>query len=145
MIIREVMTQNVLTVKPDASISEISRLMRNEDIGAVPVAENEKLVGMVTDRDIVVRALADPQLALKARARDVMSERMLYCFGDQNVEEVLDNMGDMQVRRMAVVDRDKRLIGVVSIGDLCGRAAQRVQPRLAPQRALVCSRERGWH
>jgi CBS domain-containing protein len=116
------MTEHVLTVRPDASIFEIARLMRDEDIGAVPVAEGDRLVGMVTDRDIVVRALADARLVQRADARSVMSQRMLYCFGDQQVEEVLANMGEMQVRRMPVVDRDKRLVGVVSIGDLCGKA-----------------------
>jgi CBS domain-containing protein len=122
MIIREVMTEHVLTVRPDASIFEIARLMRDEDIGAVPVEEKEKLVGMVTDRDIVVRALADVQLERPPSARAVMSQRMLYCFADQQVDDVLENMGEMQVRRLPVVDRDKRLVGVVSIGDLSGKA-----------------------
>jgi len=122
MLIRDVMTRNVLTVHPDASIFEVARLMRDEDIGAVPVAENDRLTGMVTDRDIVVRALAEPHFKFGTHAREVMSERMLYCFEDQEVEDVLDNMGEMQVRRMPVVDRDKRLVGMVSIGDLSGKA-----------------------
>ena len=123
MQIRDVMTRNVLTVHPEASIFEVARLMRDEDIGAIPVAENDRLIGIVTDRDIVVRALADNHFKFGTKARDVMSERMLYCFEDQGVEEVLDNMGEMQVRRMPVVDRDKRLVGVVSIGDLSGKAS----------------------
>ena len=122
MLIRDVMTEQVLTAHPEASIFEIARLMRDQDIGAVPVAENGRLIGMVTDRDIVVRALADTHFKFGTRARSVMSERMLYCFADQNVDDVLDNMGEMQVRRMPVVDRDKRLVGMVSIGDLSGKA-----------------------
>jgi len=123
MLIRNVMTEHVMTVRPDASIFEVARLMRDEDIGAVPVADDDRLIGMVTDRDIVVRALADGQLVQHADAQSVMSQRMLYCFADQEVEEVLENMGEMQVRRMPVVDRYKRLVGMVSIGDLCGKAS----------------------
>jgi CBS domain-containing protein len=118
MIVRDVMTVTVKMVRPDTSIAEIARLMRDERIGAVPVVENDKLIGMITDRDIVVRAVADSREPDRTTARTVMSSRMLYCFADQNIEEVLDNMGDQQVRRLAVVDRDKRLVGVVSIGDL---------------------------
>jgi len=122
MLIRDVMTEHVMTIRPDASIFDIARLMRDEDIGAIPVVEKEKLIGIVTDRDIVVRAIADSQLSHHIDARSVMSHRLLYCFADQNVEDVLENMGEMQVRRMPVVDRDKRLVGVVSIGDLSGKA-----------------------
>jgi CBS domain-containing protein len=122
MQINEVMTHDVKTVRPDTSIFDIARIMRDEDIGAIPVAENDKLIGMVTDRDIVVRALADSKADQNVNARSVMSDRMLYCFSDQSIEEVLRNMGDQQVRRMPVVDRDKRLVGVVSIGDLSAQA-----------------------
>lgn len=118
MRIQEVMTRNVRTVAPHASIFEIARLMRDEDIGSVPVAENDRLIGMVTDRDIVIRGLAEVSPSKNVSARDVMSDRVLYCYEDQSVEEVLENMGEQQVRRMPVVDREKRLVGVVSLGDL---------------------------
>jgi CBS domain-containing protein len=88
----------------------------------VPVVEDEKLIGIVTDRDIVIRALAESQPGKNMDARAVMSSRVLYCFEDQTVEEVLANMGDQQVRRLPVVDRDKRLVGVVSLGDLAEKA-----------------------
>jgi CBS domain-containing protein len=122
MKVREVMTAQVKTARPDTSIFEIARLMRDEDIGCVPVQENDKLVGMVTDRDIVIRALADSQDVNASTARSVMSPQMLYCFEDQDVNDVLQNMGEQQVRRLPVVDRDKRLVGMVSIGDLSSRA-----------------------
>jgi len=122
MLIRDVMTEHVTMVNPDASIFDIARLMRDGDIGAVPVVADDRLIGIVTDRDIVVRALADAHFKFGIKARSVMSERMLYCFADQKVDDVLDNMGEMQVRRMPVVDRDKRLVGMVSIGDLAGKA-----------------------
>jgi CBS domain-containing protein len=121
MQVRELMTPTVLTVKPLTSVSEIARLMRDEDIGAVPVADNDRLVGMVTDRDIVLRAVASGD-GLDKSARDVMSPEILYCREDQDVNEVLRNMGEQQIRRLPVVNRDKRLVGVVSLGDLSAKA-----------------------
>lgn len=123
MNVREVMTADVFTCRPDDSIVQIAELMRDEDIGAVPVVDGDKLIGMVTDRDIVVRGLADSRDPAAATARAVMTSNLLYCFDDQSVEEALDNMGEQQVRRLPVVDRDKRLVGVVSIGDLCAAAS----------------------
>jgi CBS domain-containing protein len=118
MLVRDVMTIGVRMVRPEASIFQIAKMMRDEDIGAVPVVENDKLVGMITDRDVVVRGLAAYPELKNTTAKSVMSTRVLYCFEDQSVEEVLDNMGDLRVRRMPVVDRDKRLVGMVSLGDL---------------------------
>jgi CBS domain-containing protein len=118
MLVRDVMTIGVRMVRPESSIFQIAKMMRDEDIGAVPVVEDDRLVGMITDRDVVVRGLAAYPELKNTTARSVMSTRVLYCFEDQSVEEVLDNMGDRQVRRMPVVDRDKRLVGVVSLGDL---------------------------
>jgi CBS domain-containing protein len=124
MLIRDVMTENVLTVHPEASIFDVARLMRDEDIGAVPVAENDRLIGMVTDRDIVVRALADLHFKFGTRARAVMSEKLFYCFADQEVDDVRENMTELQVRRMPVVDRDKRLVGIVTLSDLSDKSPQ---------------------
>jgi CBS domain-containing protein len=118
MQIKDVMTADVRFVGPDTSILEIARKMRDGDIGSTPVVENDRLVGMVTDRDIVVRALADGGDVRTKTARDAMSPGIRYCFDDDTVESVLDNMGDQQIRRLPVVDRDKRLVGVVSLGDL---------------------------
>lgn len=123
MKVRDVMTRNVDVINPAAKLAEASRRMRDEDVGALPVGENDKLVGMVTDRDIVVRAVAagkDPQ---STSVRDAMSERLLYCFDDQSTEEVSANMGENQVRRLPVVNRDKRLVGIVALGDLSTRGA----------------------
>jgi CBS domain-containing protein len=83
----------------------------------VPVVENDRLVGMVTDRDIVIRVLAEGRTQ-SGTARDAMSPGILYCFDDESVEDVLDKMGDQQIRRLPVLNRDKRLVGVVSLGDL---------------------------
>lgn len=117
MKIKEVMTHDVSFVTPETPVSEVARKMRDEDIGAVPVVENDRMIGMVTDRDIVVRCVASGN-PMDATARTAMSPRILYCYDDQTVNEILENMGEQQVRRMPVVNRDKRLVGVVSIGDL---------------------------
>jgi CBS domain-containing protein len=123
MNVGNVMTRQVTWVTPDAPLREVARRMRSEDIGSVPVAHDDKLIGMVTDRDIVIRGLADEGDCSRLTARDVMSESLLYCFDDETVAAVLENMGENQVRRLPVVDRNKRLVGIVSLGDL-SRAAK---------------------
>ena len=118
MRIQDVMTAEVSFVRPDTPILEIARKMRDGDLGATPVVEDERLVGMVTDRDVVVRVVAEGGDIRTTTARDAMSPGILYCFVDDSVEAVLENMGDQQIRRLPVVDRQKRLVGVVSLGDL---------------------------
>jgi CBS domain-containing protein len=117
MKVREAMTRDVQLVKPQQPISEAARLMAKLDIGALPVEENDRLVGMITDRDIAVRAVAvgrGPDTAV----RDVMSREVKYCFEDQSIDEVTQNMGELRIRRLPVLTRDKRLIGILSLGDL---------------------------
>jgi CBS domain-containing protein len=118
MQMRQVMTEKVSVVGPDTRIPEVARLMRDEDIGSTPVVENDRLIGIVTDRDIVTRIVAEDKDPRAVTARDAMSPKILYCFDDQSVEDVLENMGGNQIRRLPVVNRDKRLVGVVSLGDL---------------------------
>ena len=120
--IREVMTRDVTTVTPDARLSDVARIMRDEDIGSVPVAQGTELLGMVTDRDIVVRALADGSAGDQRTAGDVMTSGVQCCREDQNVGDVLKDMGDQQIRRLPVVDSEQRLVGIVSIGDLSREA-----------------------
>jgi len=124
MQVSELMTADVCYVTPDTKLSELAQRMRDEDIGSIPVAENDRLIGMVTDRDIVIRALTDGVDPRACTARDVMSPKVLYCRASQTVEDVLENMGEQQVRRLPVVDDNKRLVGVVSLGDL-SHAAER--------------------
>ena len=117
MKVREAMTQDVRLVKPDQPISEAARLMAELDIGALPVQENDRLVGMITDRDIAVRAVANGR-GPDTRVADVMSREVKYCFEDQSIDEVTQNMGELRIRRLPVLTRDKRLIGILSLGDL---------------------------
>ena len=117
MKVREAMTRDVRLVKPDQPISEAARLMAELDIGALPVEDNDRLVGMITDRDIAVRAVAvgrGPDTPI----REVMSGEIKYCFEDQTIDEVTQNMGELRIRRLPVLNRDKRLIGILSLGDL---------------------------
>ncbi|HSN71818.1 MAG TPA: CBS domain-containing protein [Steroidobacteraceae bacterium] len=118
MKVADVMTDRVELVGPETTVSELARRMRDDDVGVLPVAADERLVGVVTDRDIVVRALADGLNPDSVSARDIMTDRVLYCYADDSAEHVLENLGDVHVRRLPVVDRDKKLIGIVSLGDL---------------------------
>ncbi|HOO50698.1 MAG TPA: CBS domain-containing protein [Alphaproteobacteria bacterium] len=116
--IKDVMTPNCQWVAPEASIAQAAQAMRDQDIGFLPVGENDRLIGMITDRDIAIRSAAAGQNPSQATVREAMTEKTYYCYDDQDVEEICNNMGEIQVRRLPVVNRDKRLVGVVSIGDL---------------------------
>lgn len=117
MKISDAMTRDVVVASPTETICDAAKQMASIDAGVLPVGENDRLVGMITDRDIAVRAVAQG-LGPDTPIREVMSEEVLYCFEDDTVDEVARNMGDQQVRRLPVLDRDKRLVGIVSIGDL---------------------------
>ena len=117
MRVSEVMTPGVRVVSPEQTISEAARLMAELDAGSLPVGEDDRLVGMITDRDIAVRAVAQ-QKPPTTKVREVMSQEVLYCFDDQDLEDIAQNMSDVKVRRLPVVDREKRLVGIVSISDL---------------------------
>jgi CBS domain-containing protein len=117
MKVREAMTSDVCLTNPDRSIREAAQLMADQDIGALPVGEQDRLVGMVTDRDIAVRGVArgcGPDTPI----REVMSQDVKYCFEDEDLDDVAHNMGDIKVRRLPVLNRDKRLVGIIAIGDL---------------------------
>jgi CBS domain-containing protein len=120
MKVREAMTGNVRLTNPDRSIREAAQMMIDQDIGALPVGEDDRLVGMITDRDIAVRAVAQG-LGPDTKIRDVMSEDVLYCFEDEDLDDAAQNMGDIKVRRLPVLNRDKRLVGIISISDLSRR------------------------
>lgn len=117
MKISECMTREVRTVSPDQSIQEAARTMAAMDVGALPVGENDRLVGMITDRDISVRAVAQG-LSCKTPIREVMTHEVRYCFEDEEVGDVASNMGYIQVRRLPVLNRHKGLVGIVTLGDL---------------------------
>jgi CBS domain-containing protein len=117
MKVSECMTREVRIVDPAETLEGAARVMADLDAGFLPVGENDRLVGIITDRDIAIRAVGVGRPP-DAKVRDVMSEEVRYCFVDDDVDDILENMAELQVRRLPVVDRDKRLVGVVSIGDL---------------------------
>ena len=117
MKIRDAMTPEVRTISPEASIREAARIMSDTDVGALPVASGDRLVGMVTDRDIAVRGIAIGK-GPDATVGEVMTHEVLYCREDDDVADVAENMADIQVRRLPVVNEDKRLVGIVSLADI---------------------------
>ena len=110
MRVSEAMTRDVRVANPGQSIRDVAKMMAEIDAGAMPVGENDRLVGMITDRDIAIRAVAQGK-GPETPVRDVMSKEVKYCFEDEDLEHVAKNMGDIQVRRLPVVNRDKRLGG----------------------------------
>ncbi|KIF82515.1 CBS domain-containing protein [Noviherbaspirillum autotrophicum] len=117
MRVAEAMTRDVRIANPDESIIEAAKMMADCDCGVLPVGENDRLVGMITDRDIVVRALAQGKPG-DTRIRDVMSSDVKYCLEEDDVDDVARNMSDLQIRRLPVLDKNKRLTGIVSLGDI---------------------------
>lgn len=117
MRVSEAMTRDVRVATPGQPIRDVARMMAEIDAGAMPVGENDRLIGMITDRDIAVRAVAQGK-GPDTPVREVMSTEVLYCYEDDELDRVAKNMGDVQVRRLPVVNRDKRLVGIVSLGDL---------------------------
>ena len=117
MKLRDVMTPNPKTLEPTASIQDAARVMRDEDTGIVPLVENGRPVGLVTDRDIVVRAVAEGRAALDRPLRELATEHLVTADPDMSTRDAADLMGERQVRRLLVCDGE-RLVGVASIGDL---------------------------
>jgi CBS domain-containing protein len=123
MKIRDVMTRDVELVNPDTSLQEAARKMRETDTGFLPVGEHDRLVGTLTDRDITIRAVAEGQDPKSAKVRDAMSDELVYVFEDAEAVEAADLMAQRQIRRLPVLNEDKRLVGVVSLGDLATRTS----------------------
>lgn len=121
MQISDVMTKDVTLVSPDATLVVAAEAMRDRDAGSMPVGKDDQLIGMITDRDIVVRGVATGKPVERTLVREAMTQQLLYCFDDQSVEEVADNMAEIQMRRLPVVNRDKQLVGIVSLGDIAKR------------------------
>lgn len=122
MYVSSCMSKDVRITSPTQPIREAARLMKDIDAGFLPVGENDRLVGMITDRDIAVRAVAEGK-GPDTPIRDVMTKEVHYCFEDEDIEAVADHMSELKVRRLPVLNRNKRLVGIVSLSDICHTGA----------------------
>jgi CBS domain-containing protein len=121
MKVHDIMTSTVKVARPNESIRCAARAMRAMNVGSLPVCDGERLVGMVTDRDITIRAVADGADPDAALVKDNMSPEIIYCFEDDEASEAERLMQERQIRRLPVLDREKRLVGILSLGDLATR------------------------
>lgn len=121
--VSEVMTRDVRTMTPEETVMAAARAMEQLDVGVIPVCDGKTLVGIVTDRDIVLRAVALGLAADATPLSDVMSKDTRWCYEDQAVDEVVEEMRATQIRRVPVVDRGKRLVGMLSLGDVATKAS----------------------
>src|SRR6185295_17408581 len=117
MKVGKVMCTDVQLISPDETLRQAATLMRQIDAGVLPVGEGDRLIGMVTDRDIAIRGIAEGK-GPDAKVRQVMTEEVRYCYEDEDVGHVSENMAELQVRRLPVMNRNKRLVGILSLADL---------------------------
>lgn len=119
--VSDIMRHDVQLIGPNDTLRQAAELMKKVDSGALPIAENDRLIGMLTDRDIVIRGIAAGK-GPDAKTREVMSPEVKYVFEDEDIAHVAENMSELQVRRLPVVSRDKRLVGIVSFADIAKQA-----------------------
>ena len=127
MRISDVMTREVESIGPDDTLQEAAQRMKDFGVGPLPVCENHSVVGMVTDRDITLRAVASGLDPATTAVRDVMSEEIVCCFEDQEAEVAARLMQSKQIRRVLVLDRDKKLVGIITLADLASEALGSLQ------------------
>ncbi len=129
MKVSEIMSREVRTISPATTLQEAALLMRQADIGSLVVGENDQMTGMVTDRDIVIRALAEG-LNMSTPVSEIMSTELCYCHDDEEIDHVAKNMAQLEKRRLPVVNRDKRLVGIVSLANFATCNADKVSANL---------------
>jgi CBS domain-containing protein len=116
--LKEIMSARVETIRPDADVQGAALKMKDLNIGAIPVCDGDRLLGMLTDRDITIRVVAEQRNPKSAKVQEAMTPELIYCFEDQDVEEAARLMQEKQIRRLPVLNRAKKLVGIVSLGDL---------------------------
>lgn len=121
MKVKEAMHAGVKWATPDTPVIELAHMMRAHDVGAIPIGENDRLIGIVTDRDIICRAVAGQRDLTRMQARDVMTKGVIWCRDDQDLQDAAHMMEERRVRRLPVIDSDKRMIGMLALGDLSKR------------------------
>ena len=125
MLVRDVMSRDVQVTEPHSTLQKAAELMKVLDVGPLPVCDGGRLVGIITDRDIAVRAVAEGQDCWEGKVRDAMSTDLAYCFEDDHVGIAARQMQEKQLRRLLVLNRDKQLVGIVSLGDLSGNTGDK--------------------
>ncbi|WP_309679266.1 CBS domain-containing protein [Polaromonas sp.] len=121
--IRDVMSRDVKVISPDETIREAAQQMRDGNFGMMPVGENDRMIGAISDRDIAIRVVADGTDPGSSRVRDVMSEGIVWAYEDDSVDDAAKLMSKHQIRRLPIVDADKRLVGIVALGDFAVQRA----------------------
>jgi CBS domain-containing protein len=124
MKVRQAMHRNVEWRDPSTSVAELAKAMRDADIGSIPIGQDDRLIGMVTDRDLALRALTDGRDVSALTARDVMTKGIVYCEDDDDIDQAIALMQQKQVRRLPVIDDNKRMVGMLSLGDISHSAEQ---------------------
>lgn len=124
MLVREAMTQHAEWIVPETSLAEVAQKMRDKGIGCLPVGTNDRMVGMITDRDLACRAVADGLNPTTATAKQVMTKGVIWCFDDDDIEGAIRRMEEKKIHHMPVINHQKRLIGILSLSDLALRGPQ---------------------
>ena len=124
MKVNEIITHDPEVIRPETALIEAAQKMKSLNIGMLPVCDGDRLVGVITDRDITVRGVAQGYDPKTARVQEVMTPEVIYCFDDEDVKDVAKKMEEKQVRRLPVLNREKRLVGIVSLGDLAVRTGK---------------------
>jgi CBS domain-containing protein len=122
MKVKNILTKNPEVIRPDAMICEAARKMKEHDFGMLPVCDGERLVGAITDRDLTIRAVAEGKDPLATRVSEIMTPEICYCLEEDDIQEAAHVMEEKQIRRLVVLNRDHRLVGIISLGDLALRS-----------------------
>jgi len=124
MKVKEIMTENAKVIQPGTTIKEAAGIMRDMDVGVLPIADGDNISGILTDRDIVIRAVAEGKDPSEVKAGETASNDITWCYEDEDVEEVSGKMKKHKIRRLPVVDREEKLVGIVSLGDLAVQSSE---------------------
>jgi CBS domain-containing protein len=130
-VVADIMTPDVVSVSPDDSIRHVAQIMKDLDIGSIPVCDGDRLIGMITDRDITIRLVPEGESPDDATAKEIMSVNVITCLNNQPVDQLMEEMRDEQIRRIPVLDHEtQRLVGIVSLGDLATKHSAEVDRTL---------------
>jgi CBS domain-containing protein len=143
MKIKEIMSKNVQIVAPDTLLYEVAKNMKQNDCGSILVAKDDRLLGIITDRDLALRCVAESHHPAETTAETVMTAEILYCRDTDEFEDVALNMTKNKVRRMPVLDKDKRLIGIISLGDMASHSTEEHHAICGKALGFICATPQG--